>query len=105
MIKKILDAVGLPYRKTRFTQPPSGAYIVYMDDIETSGPDGINALRTHGITIELYSPLPNDELEETIESILDEQGVVWSKQDRYWIQSEQLYQVVYEFEYIEKRRF
>ena len=104
MIKKILDAVGLPYRKTRFTQPPSGAYIVYMDGIETSGPDGINAIRTHEITIELYSPLPNDEIEENIENVLDEHGVGWTKQDRYWLQSEQLYQVVYEFNYKEKRR-
>ena len=104
MINEILTATGLPFRKTRFTKPPKGTYAVYMDDVENDGPDGINAIRTHDYTVELYSPTPDDEAEEKLESILDERGVRWSKQDRTWIQSEQLYQTVYDFQYIEKRR-
>lgn len=104
MIKEILTAVGLQFRKTRFTQPPKGTYAVYMDDIDNDGPDGINAIRIHNYTVELYEPLPDDNAEETLEAILDEHGVNWSKQDRYWLQSEQMYQTVYDFQIKEKRR-
>lgn len=108
MIKNILKAAGFieneTFRKSRFISPPAGSYAVYMDDISTDGPDGENAIKTHDYTVELYEPTPDDAIEQALENAIDEAGLRWTKQDRYWLQDEQLYQVIYEFTHIEKRR-
>ena len=104
MIKSILTAAGVQFKRSRFPQPPAGTYAVYMDDVETEGPDGINAILRHDATVELYESKPDDDAEAAIEAQLDAAGLVWAKQDRYWLQEEQRYQVIYEFTYIEKRR-
>ena len=104
MVDTILKTTGLPYRKARFIKPPAGTYVVYMDDIETDGPDGQPRVLTHGITVELYEPKPDDAAEAAIAGAITAAGLQWTKQDRYWLQEEQRYQVIYEFEYIEKRR-
>lgn len=104
MVNKILTETGIPYRKTRFLKPLSGNYIVYTDHIETDGPDNIPALLHHHITVELYTAVPDAQAEEAVERALIANGRQFEKQDAYWLQSEQRYQVAYDFEYIEKRR-
>ena len=104
MINKIIEAAGLNCRKSRFTQPPADTYGVYMDDITTDGPDLKVMLYTHSITLELYEPTPDDDMEAAVEAAITAAGLQWTKQDRYWLQEEQRYQVIYEFDYIEKRR-
>lgn len=103
MIDKILTAAGIEYRRTRFPKPPAGTYAVYMDDITTDGPDGINRIFTHDYTVEVYEPKPDDAAEAAIEAALNAEGLQWTKQDRYWLQDEQRYQVIYEFTHREKR--
>ena len=105
MVNEIFQRVGIPFRKSRYTAKPlPDTYAVYFDDREASGADGINCLITHNITIELYESRPDDDSEAAIEAALDELGLEWSSQARYWIAQEQRYQVIYEFTYIEKRR-
>ena len=103
IVDDILTAAGINYRETRFVKPPSGTYAVYMDDVEADGPDGINMLFTHNITIELYEPAPDAAAETAIEVAIGDQGLRWTKQSRYWIQEEQLYQTIYEFTFYERR--
>lgn len=104
MIKSILTEAGVPSRRSRHTTPPAGTYAAWMDDIETDGPDGMPPrIFTHGCTIELYEPHPDDAAEAAVEAAMSSRGLHWTKQDRYWLQSEKMYQVVYEFSYIEKR--
>lgn len=102
MIKTILDAAGVPFRRSRFLKPPAGTYAVYMDDVDTDGPDGMNRIFNHDVTVEVYEPKPDDKAEAAIEAALDAQGLHYTKQDRYWLQDEQRYQVIYEFSYIIK---
>lgn len=105
MIKNILTAAGVQFNRTRFLPPiPKDTYAVYFDDVETDGPDGINAILRHDVTVELYEPKPDDAAEAAIEAQLDAAGLAWAKQDRYWLQDVQRYQVIYEFTHIEKRR-
>lgn len=104
LITEILDAAGLPYKRGRFIKPVADTYAVYTDDITTDGPDGLNMIFTHDYTVELYEHKPDDAAEAAIEAALDSAGVAWTKQDRYWLQDEQRYQVIYEFTIIEKRR-
>ena len=108
MIKQILTAAGFieneTFRRSRFLSPPVGTYAVYMDDVETDGPDGLNLIKIHNDTVEVYEPAPDDAAEDAIEAAIDEAGLRWTKQDRFWLQDEQLYQVIYEMTHIEKRR-
>ena len=104
MVNEILDASGIQYRRTRFQGPKPGTYAVYTDDVATDGPDGLNLIKTHDITIELYESQPDDAAEEALEAAMDAAGVRWKKRDRFWLQQEQKYQNIYEFTYITKRR-
>lgn len=105
MVNDILTASGVQYRRSRFPRPPSGTYAVYMDDVEGYGPDNMAAcIFAHTVIIELYEAEPGDAAAEAaIEAALDAAGVEWTKQDRYWLQDVQRYQVVYEFTYTEKK--
>lgn len=105
MVKSILTAAGIQGRRGRFTGKAPDIYVVWMDDITTDGPDGLpNALRRHDVTLELYEGKPDDAAETALETAIAAEGLAYTKQDRYWLQTEQLYQVVYEFSYHEKRR-
>lgn len=104
MVNKILTAAGIPYRRGRFTHPKAPTYAVYMDDVTTDGSDGGEVLvLRHDITVELYEDKPDDAAEAALEAAITAEGRLWTKQDRYWLQSEQQYQVIYEFYYFEKK--
>ena len=108
MVNKILTGAGFieneTYKETRFITPPKNkTYAVYMDSIESRGPDNINLIKEHDITIEVYEYTPDKEAEKRIEAEFDSRGIEYVKQPRYYIQAEQIYQVIYEFSYIEKK--
>lgn len=105
MVNEILTAAALPGRCSRFVAPPPGSYVTWSDDIETDGPDGMPPrIFRHNVTLELYAPKPDPVAEAALEDAMTVRGLHWSKQERYWIASEQMYQTLYEFFYIEKRR-
>ena len=108
MIDDILSRAGINARRGRFPSPPSGTYAVFFDDIETDGADPIGGhvphIYRHNVTIELYEPQPDDMAETKIEGELDAAGLLWSKQDRYWLQDVQRYPVIYETNYTSKSK-
>ncbi len=105
MTSEILAAAGIPARQSRFIKAPAGTYAVWNDDITTDGPDGMPpCIFSHSVTVELYSHKPDPATEAALEEQLGAKGLHWTKQDRYWIASEQIYQTIYEFTYTEKRR-
>lgn len=105
MVKEILAAAGIKERGSRFTKPPAGTYAVWFDDITTDGPDGLPPMIfTHDVSVELYAPKKDPAAEAALEAEMSARGLHWTKQDRYWIQTEQMYQTVYDFTYTEKRR-
>lgn len=108
MIDKILTTAGVLFRRARFMKPPQGTYAVYLDDTETDGADvpgaGVPYIVRHAVTVELYEPAPDDDAEQAVEAAILAAGLHFTKQDRYWLQDVQRYQVVYDFSYTEKRR-
>lgn len=106
MVKEILTGAGFieneTFKETRFLKPPTVTYAVYMDAFTSRGADNLNLIKDHDYTIELYSYTPDKESESKIEQMLDEYGIEYDKQERYWIQEQQLYQVIYTFNFIEK---
>ena len=105
MIPEILAAAGIKERGSRHTKPPAGTYAVWIDDIETDGPDCMPpCIFTHNVTIELYELKKDTAAVTALEEALTSARLKWTKQDRIWIISEQMYQTIYEFTHIEKRR-
>ena len=106
MVNRILSDAGFvlneTYRETRFLKPPKKTYAVYQDTKTIRGADNLNLIKDHDVNIELYEYTPDPEAEKRIEDQFDLLGQEYIKQSRYWIQEEQLYQVIYEFNYVEK---
>lgn len=111
MIKEILTAAGVQHRQGRFPKPPDDTYAVYFDDVERDGADPVAVTPGerlpgtyyHTGRIELYEPKPDDKTEADLEAELDARGLQWTKEDRYWLQDTQRYQVLYEFEFTDKK--
>lgn len=112
MTETILTAAGVQHRQGRFPRPPGDHYAVYFDDVTVDAPDqvtpptaaGLPRILHHAATIELYETKPAPELEANLEAEMDARAIAWTKQDRFWLQDVQRYQVIYEFTYTEKRR-
>lgn len=105
MVKEMLTAAGIPERGSRFVKPPAGIYAVWFDHITADGPDGEPpCIFTHDVELELYEHRKDDAAVAALEAELSAAGLKWTKQDRLWIQTEQMYQTIYEFTHIEKRR-
>ena len=106
MVKKVLTDAGFIENKTfkecRFLKPPTTTYAIYLDSYEARGADNLNMIKDHEYIIELYSSTPDPGAEHRIEASLDKFALAYEKEDRYWLESEGLYQVVYSFEYLEK---
>ena len=107
MVKRVLTQAGFldssTFRETRFLKPPKSTYAVYLDSCEIRGGDGVNLVVAHDYTIELYSYKLDPESEKKIENAFDALGISYRKEPRYWIDTEQLYQVIYEFSHVEKK--
>lgn len=107
MVKEILSQAGFienkTFRKTRFLVPPKTTYAIYSDSYESRGADDVNLIKDHSYTIELYSLKEDPEAEERIENALDSNGISYDKQESYWLPTEQLFQVIYTFDFIEKK--
>lgn len=102
MIESILNELNIKNRECRFVNPPRSSYAVWFDSFRSRGADKLNLIKEHDITVELYEYQPDRETEKLIEDYLDKLGIEYEKQDRYWIENEQIYQVIYEFSHIEK---
>lgn len=103
-VATIFAAAGLEYKETKYTRPPQSTYFVVFDHESLIGPDLCpGMLRQHDITIEAYEPRIDDASEAALEAAMTNALLDWTRSDREWIQTEQLYMVTYSFTYIEKR--
>ena len=110
MIKEILTASGITFRRAQFRKPPAGTYAVYFDDVDVDGADpvtlhsaaGLPCIYHRSVSVEIYEPHQDDAAEAAIEAAMRAMGIAWHKEDRYWLQDVQRYQVVYTFSYTSK---
>lgn len=104
MVKEIMDATGIKHRETRFKQPPSGTYAVWGDFMQTRGADDALMIEEHSSTIELYTDSIDAAAEALIEAELTTLALPYEKSDHTWLDKEQKYMTVYQFDYTKKRR-
>lgn len=108
-IEEILTAAGITHRQGRFAKPPEGTYAVWFDDVELSGADPLPTgsypvkVRHHSVTVELYESTPDSHAELCLEKAMTDAGLDWDKQDRVWLETEQVYEAAYDLEYTDKR--
>ena len=92
----LLKTTGLPVAYHHFVSPPSPPYIVYLFSYSSNfGADNkvySNNLNYH---VELYTEHKEPTTEKLIEDLFDEHDIYWEKTETY-IESEGLYQVLYE---------
>ena len=101
-VKEMLEETGLKVAENCFLKPPVLPYIVFLEDLNSSGADNKICLSERAITVELYSLKINREKENDLEEILIKNYIDFRK-NRTWIDSEKVFQTVYDFNLYEKK--
>ncbi len=92
----LLKTTGLPVAYHHFTSPPSPPYIVYLFAYSSNfGADNKVHKEILNYQVELYTTKKDPASEKLIEDLFDENDIYWEKTETY-IESEGLYQVLYE---------
>jgi hypothetical protein len=92
----LLKSTGLPVAYHHFTSPPTPPYIVYLFSYSSNfGADNKVYDAEKNYQVELYTTKKDPASEKLIEDLLDANDIYWDKTETY-IDSEDLYQVLYE---------
>ena len=97
---KILKAVGLPFAYDHFAEgeSPAPPFICYLTPgSDNFAADGRAYYKINIVNIELYTDTKDPSVEQKVESVLDANGIFYDKTE-VWIESEKLYEVLYQFE-------
>lgn len=97
-VATMVSAVGIPYAYYQFDsqtakEPPFICF--FYGSNEDLIADNTNYQKIERLYIELYTDTKDINLEQTVEGILNNWGLVYTKDEEH-IQSERLYEVVYE---------
>lgn len=99
-IAELLTEIGIPFAYDHFAEgeSPNPPFICYLLPRSNNfSADGGVYLKVSVAHIELYTDEKSPETEERVEAALDAQGIFYDKTE-VWIESEQLYEVLYTFE-------
>lgn len=98
----MVKSIGLPsnYYQWPEGEAPELPYILFYypgrNDILA---DGINYVKNTMMNIELYTEEKDFDIENQVEAVLEEHGIVYDKEEQY-IESERMYEVLYVMEVI-----
>lgn len=97
-LKQLLDQTGYPVAYNHFssTNAPNPPFIVYMSP-STSNFLADNKVysKVNNVTVELYTNYKDLAAEQKLESLFDANDIPWNA-DEVWIESEQLFQRIYD---------
>ena len=92
----LLKTINLPVAYHHFTSPPSPPYIVYLFSYSSNfGADNKVYDAEKNFQVELYTKTKDPASEALIEDLFNANDIYWEKTETY-IDSEGLYQVLYE---------
>ena len=105
MLKTILGELGLPEAETYHVRQPKGAFVAWGLAVDAEGSDFDNEIRRYSASLELYEPVDaqTPEAHEQLQSLLDEYGLSWKKEERVYLIDVRLFMTGYTFEYTERR--
>lgn len=96
---KIIEDINLPFAYSHFAEgeSPDPPFLVYgFPKNKHFGADGLVYYRDTEVDFEIYTDKKDLELENKIERVLDREKIYYEKSE-IWIESERLYEVLYEF--------
>lgn len=99
-VLEMLAEIGLPYAYHHFAEgeSPEPPFICYLTPASDNfAADGRVYYKIDGFHIELYTDVKSPALEAELEAVLDKRGIFYNKSE-VWIESEKLYEVLYQFE-------
>jgi len=99
-ILTMLAEIGLPYAYHHFAEgeSPDPPFICYLTPgSDNFAADGKVYYKIDEYHIELYTDVKSPTLEAQLEAVLDAHGIFYDKSE-VWIESERLYEVLYQFE-------
>ena len=97
-IAQMIGSVGLPFAYYQFPedtgQEPPFICFYYPQNNDMHADDS-NYQKIEHLIIELYTDSKDFEAEASVESVLRENGLSWSRSET-WIDSERMHEVIYE---------
>lgn len=99
-VMTMLAEMNLPYAYDHFVEgeSPDPPFLVFLyPGSNHFAADGKVYFKMNRLNIELYTDKKDVELEETVEAVLDRHGIFYGKSE-VWIESENLYEVLYQME-------
>lgn len=102
-IEKMLEEMKVPFRYHHFTQKemkeiPLPIIVWNVPETDNFFADGKVYQKVKQLDIELYTDEKNWELEEKLEGILDNYGIAWQQTASEFLQSETMWESLYEME-------
>lgn len=97
---QILQEVGIPFAYDHFAEgeSPEPPFICYLlPGSDNFAADGRVYFKIDEVYIELYTDEKSPAAEQALETVLDSHGIFYQKSET-WIDSEKLYEVLYQFE-------
>lgn len=99
-LAQLLTESGLPVVRNAFLKTQAPPYIVYVfSHSDNFAADSKVYLKRDNYQIELYTEKKDIALEEILEGLFDEHGLVYDKTETY-LESEKLIEVIYEIQLI-----
>lgn len=99
-VKEMIEELGIPYAYDHFAEgesPKPPFVIFYYPRTSNFAADGIAYFKKNVLNVEVYTDEKDIELEERIEAVFERHGLFFVKTE-VWIESEKLYEVLYEME-------
>lgn len=96
----IIKEMGIPSAYDHFAEgeSPDPPFICYLlPGSDNFAADGRVYFKINDVRIELYTDSKDLAVEQEVEDVLDAHGVFYNKSET-WIDSEKLYEVLYQFE-------
>nr|DAU65371.1 MAG TPA: tail completion protein [Caudoviricetes sp.] len=99
-VMALLTEMDIPFAYDHFVEgeSPEPPFLVFLyPGSNHFAADGMVYFKVNRLNIELYTDKKDMELEETVEAVLDRHGIFYGKSE-VWIESENLYEVLYQME-------
>ena len=99
-VMAMVEEMGLPFAYHHFAEgespdPPFAVFLYPRADNFSA--DGIPYYKKNVLDIEIYTDAKDPELETIVEAVLERHGIFYAKSE-VWIDSEKLYEVLFEME-------
>ena len=99
-IISLLEKTGIPFAYDHFAEgdSPDPPFLCWMtSQSDHFSADGSAYLKISEVHLELYTDRKDLAAEKKVEDVLDDAGIFYSRSE-VWIETEQLYEVLYIFE-------